>query len=129
MTLAACAESEPLQISTKLPVTQLHIYVISNSNNSKRYMGQSRNPKQRFRQHMSKPNSRMRQDVHAAQPNPADTFHLQVLASTTSKSFADSLEAKYIAEYNTVGPGGYNLLRLSGRSSSQFRYLHDKGII
>ena len=115
--------------SEKSTAASIHIYLITHHTSRKLYVSQSLRPQQRFAQHMLQPNKRMRADVLAASPTPANAFTWEILASTTSKSHADVLEANFIAQHNTIGSSGYNLLRRSGRASSQFRYLHDTGRI
>ncbi|EFJ52242.1 hypothetical protein VOLCADRAFT_87210 [Volvox carteri f. nagariensis] len=51
----------------------------------------------------------MQDDVHLYQPF-RDHFHLTCLMSTANPRLADKMEAFYIAQYNCLGPDGYNVL-------------------
>ena len=123
----AHAESEPVLPPPTQPT--IYIYMITHIQSNKHYVGQSRNPGQRFKYHLAHPNKRMRKDVLQATPRANEAFTLQILGTTTSISVANAMEARYINAYNCTGTSGYNLLKLAGRAASQFRYLHDKHVI
>ena len=62
-----------------------------------------------------------------ATPDHSTVFTLTILQTTATRNHAARLEAHYIQHYRTIGSDGYNLLRSAGSTSSQFRYLQDRG--
>ena len=93
---------KPKQIISK-PVA---IYLIENTINSKIYIGQSVNPKTRFRQHKNhKGRSKL---SNAMRSYGADKFTLNVLYWYDNKEQADIIEKRLIAELNTRVIG-YNI--------------------
>lgn len=97
------------------------IYVIHNNVNDKYYVGQTIRLRTRIQDHYSTAiskkceNQRKRMLLYKAiEKHGIDNFDLQVIYSENTKEFnsikktLDGLEKKYIVEYNSYVPNGYN---------------------
>lgn len=82
------------------------IYLITNLLNGKKYVGQSVDIKKRWNEHKYHDNSML---VHRAIAKYGiDNFKFEVICECT-KGELNELEKKYIQEYNSMHPNGYNL--------------------
>ena len=82
------------------------IYKITSLSTGRVYVGTSKNPRERCKQHMRNPPVRMR-EVH--QQFGRGDFVLTCLAGVTSSHRVDS-EGFHIKKYNATGPEGFNNL-------------------
>lgn len=90
------------------------IYKITNKINGKNYIGQSIDIERRIKDHFWKSkcmkdisfNSILHQAIRKYGP---DNFEWTVIEEC-SISNIDSLEQKYITQYNSITPNGYNIL-------------------
>lgn len=89
------------------------IYIIRNDINDKVYIGQTTmDVDKRFKLHLSsKPETHNRQMILCAiQSLGKEHFHVETLAEgIETYEELNALEEKYIAEYNSMKPNGYNL--------------------
>lgn len=89
------------------------IYIIRNDINNKVYIGQTTmTVQQRFRSHLSsKPEQHYYQMILCAiRKYGKEHFHVETLVEgIETREELDALEEKYIAEYNSMKPNGYNL--------------------
>ena len=96
------------------------MYCITCIPTGKRYVGSTKDPLQRCKQHASKPPERMRHDVHLYQPF-TDFFSVTVLAHLHDKRDAERLKKLHISAYDTKNPAvGYNVL--TGRPTQDRQY-------
>jgi hypothetical protein len=102
----------------------IEIYLLTNKINNKKYVGQTVShvlnnkkyvrygTKKRFDSHVSETFSSKENQCHylnnAIKKYGPESFSYKVIA-TCSKENSDTLETKYILEYDTVFPNGYNL--------------------
>lgn len=87
----------------------MRIYCISNSVNSKKYVGKTvRSIEQRFNEHLSC-FGKCRVIESAIKKYGAGAFSIEEIARAESQSELDTLEQLWIAKLNTVSPAGYNL--------------------
>jgi group I intron endonuclease len=90
------------------------IYMIRNTKNDKRYVGQSVQPlEKRFRQHIEAAYLEGRRSYNtclsrAIRKHGSDFFEVGVLAENVPDEDLDIVEAHYIDMYNTLAPNGYN---------------------
>lgn len=90
------------------------IYMIRNTKNDKRYVGQSIQPiEKRFRQHIEAAYLEGRRAYNtclsrAIRKYGSDFFEVGVLADNVPDDKLDVVEAHYIDMYNTLAPNGYN---------------------
>lgn len=85
---------------------QYFIYKITNTANGKCYVGQTTNPKHRFfRCHQSNPKILADIDRYGV-----ESFKVEILARTSDRKFAESMEEHFIDEFNTI-ENGYNRAR------------------
>lgn len=82
--------------------------------NGKSYIGQTNNLPRRNRGHLNKTGCRAFRS--AIDKYGWDNFEHRILAKNITLDTANVLEAKFIAEYNTLSPNGYNL-RTGGDNS------------
>lgn len=88
------------------------IYKITNTVNSKAYVGYSSNVSKRWKDHKNGYGSEL---VYSAiQKYGLDNFTFEVIAEDTVDN-----EDKYIQEHNTMAPNGYNLVEGGGLPPSQ----------
>ncbi len=71
------------------------------------YIGQTNNFNRRKRQHQLTTGSRAFHN--AIKKYGFETFQLEILAENLTSDEANELEVKYIMEYDTLAPSGYNL--------------------
>jgi group I intron endonuclease len=83
------------------------IYKITNTVNSKAYVGYSSNVSKRWEDHKNGYGSKLLYD--AIQKHGLDNFTFEVIAKDTVDN-----EDKYIQEHNTMAPNGYNLVEGGG---------------
>ena len=87
----------------------MRIYCVSNSVNSKKYIGKTvRSIEQRFKEHLSC-FGKCRVIESAIKKYGADAFTIEEIAVAESQEELDRLEQFWIARLNTVSPHGYNL--------------------
>lgn len=92
-----------------------YIYIIQNIVNSKIYVGQTKDPAQRWRQHKAmarRPNDKRAQSplYHSMRKHGLDNFTFEVVAVFTSAEDADAHEINLIAALKTTqSEVGYNL--------------------
>jgi hypothetical protein len=108
-----------------------HIYVITNKENNMKYVGQSVSHRKnrnkyrpfgyigRFNDHVSEAlcNTKKKQCTYlnnAIRSYGKDAFHVELMATCPLEDI-DSYEVKYIDEYNSLYPNGYNLT-IGGKS-------------
>ncbi|KAG0609149.1 hypothetical protein M758_8G161900 [Ceratodon purpureus] len=104
------------------------IYKITCTKNSRIYVGQSIDPKKRYRQHKYRPPSRMKLDVQKYKPFE-DYFKMDILFKSINKKDCDAFELETIATLQTLGKNGYNITLGTPCKDSKFRYLRSKGIL
>jgi group I intron endonuclease len=89
------------------------IYVITNTINKKLYIGQTINDvNKRFKKHLSQVNCKnICSALYSAfKIYGKDNFTIQIIVSGDyTKSELNDLEKKYIKQYNSLSPNGYNL--------------------
>ena len=88
------------------------IYKITNTVNSKAYVGYSSNVESRWEDHKKGYGSKL--VYNAIQKYGLDKFTFEILADDTVDN-----EDKYIQEYNTMNPNGYNLVEGGGLPPSK----------
>jgi group I intron endonuclease len=88
------------------------IYKITCLINNKVYVGQSKNPKERWRQHKinSKNNSIKTAISNAILKYSIENFVFEIIDSSKSAKELNLLEEKYIKELNSLCPKGYNII-------------------
>ena len=111
-----------------MSVQAIHLYILHNSANGKCYVGQTMNMASRYKQHSSKPPTRMQGDVQQFQPFKS-FFHMTELDCTNDPFEANRLESHYIRLHNATGPRGYNNLSSKPGSSKKFWFLKNKRLI
>ena len=101
----------------------MHVYLISNTVNEKIYIGQTvRTLPQRFACHKSiAKNSKCPSAVHLAMRKYGiSNFSIHSLQTCHSQDELNKVEIAWIAEFDSVTPNGYNLLK-GGRSEGKSR--------
>lgn len=92
----------------------MYIYLIKNNLNNKYYVGQTTQKRIERRwqshYHVKKNLKNLPPIMLAISKYGKDNFTFSVLASCSSRAELDELERKYIAEYNSLAPNGYNLM-------------------
>jgi len=83
------------------------VYCLTNFKNGKRYVGQTQDLVERFRNHRN--NRHCRVLFSAIRKYGSDAFRRDVLAVAPSRSRASEIERAAIRDLNTVAPHGYNL--------------------
>lgn len=96
------------------------IYKITNKINGKCYVGQTTAPvKVRWRQHLSDSRAGSKLLIHKAlRKYKKNNFLFEVVCMAESEQELNALEERYIKDWNTLPPFGYNLT-LGGRSSKR----------
>jgi predicted GIY-YIG superfamily endonuclease len=85
------------------------VYMITNIKNNKKYFGISTNPTQRFRQHASRPPSRMVKDL--SDVSFWDIMTCEVIQGYENKRNAERRERQLILQHQTFyAKAGYNIL-------------------
>ena len=92
------------------------IYMITNTENGKAYIGQTiRDPKtKRIDYHLNGHGSQLVRN--AVKKYGKDIFVFEILHDSIIPEFLDDLEIEAIAKYNTVAPNGYNIASGGGGS-------------
>ena len=93
------------------------IYIIKNDINSKVYIGQSKDTKERFRAHCKKCNTGNSIIDSAIQKYGKEHFWYEILESSVSDY--NEREKYWIKEYNSLVPNGYNI-REGGEDPPQY---------
>ena len=104
------------------------IYMIKNSVNPKRYIGQSwkKHPMERILDHLrgrTGGNQLIAEDI---EKYGSEVFSWKIIQYDIPKSELDSMERLYIATYNTVAPNGYNLTSGGGRNKINSEITREK---
>jgi len=86
------------------------IYCITNKVNGKQYIGVSKDPKKRFRQHCNHKIKTKAIIKNAILLHGKENFELQILLHGP-KDYCYELEPKLIEAYNTRTPDGYNICK------------------
>jgi group I intron endonuclease len=84
------------------------VYRITNQLNGMQYIGVSKHPKRRFREHarpMLKTTSVIKNAIHK---NGLDNFSLEIICQAP-QTYCYELESKIVQELNTIAPNGYNI--------------------
>jgi group I intron endonuclease len=101
----------------------MYVYLIKNNLNGKCYVGQTSQKRieRRWQAHCSlKKNIKYQPLIKLAiNKYGKENFTFSVLAICTTKEELDRLERKYITEYNSISPNGYNLMT-GGTSGYEF---------
>lgn len=94
----------------------IYIYLIKSKLNNKCYIGQTIDYKKRTKEHIYGRNSNKNSIIdRAIKKHGKDMFEFSVIDYATNQDDADELERKYIQEYNSLKPNGYNIL-IGGRN-------------
>jgi group I intron endonuclease len=97
-----------------------HIYKITNQINGKNYIGftKKKRPADRWSEHKStvKNQNILKQNLHKAmRKHGTENFVFEVIYSHEDKDHVlKEMEDKFITEYNSMGPHGYNMTRGGG---------------
>ena len=95
------------------------IYKITNSLTGKAYIGQTvRSFEERLSEHKRKANSTIGKAINKY---GEDNFTYEIIDKASSVEELNELEFKYIREFNTLAPNGYNLVEGGGNT---FGYSH-----
>lgn len=84
------------------------VYQIINTDNGMRYIGVTKNPKQRFIQHASHAVPTKSAIKNAIKKYGKEKFDMQILFYA-DQSYCYEMEAKLILAYKTLSPNGYNI--------------------
>ncbi len=111
--------SIPISIPTSTPDEKKYIYKITNTINGKVYIGQSKYPEERFKQHKCCfGKTRLYTSMKSY---GVENFTMEVLFCTTEE-FIDYYEVRFIDEFNSYcyleGSNGYNMTRGGSRIDS-----------
>lgn len=91
------------------------IYIISTTQSPKRYIGQTINVSDRWHYHKWSAKRESSMAIHSAMRKyGASSFTMEVIW-TGPVDLLDEMERKYIEQYNTLTPNGYNLRTGGGR--------------
>ena len=85
---------------------QYYVYRIWNTINNKSYIGQTTNPKHRFYK-CHKRNKKLTADIER---HGEVAFATEILARTSDKKFAESMEEHFIDQFDSIR-NGYNIAR------------------
>jgi len=86
-----------------------YLYKITNIINGREYIGVTKNPEKRFRNHCEKPSDTRKSILaNAIQAHGKDKFSMQILCKSTAE-YCYEMEAKLIEGYKTRTPSGYNI--------------------
>lgn len=111
------AKTAALEIKVNNDISEClySVYCFINKKNSKKYIGITSNIDRRYRQHKSGRN-RCPVFSSAIKKYGFDNFDFSILKSDLRKQEAESFEKKFILDFNTLVPNGYN--RTEGGNSS-----------
>ena len=100
------------------------IYKIENLINHKIYIGQSIHIETRWQEHCR--NSSESLIGKAIKKYGKQNFSFQILEEVTDITSLDDLEAKYIKQFNSLTPKGYNIVLIDSQQHHQFnKYTYD----
>lgn len=103
-----------------------YIYIIENTTNSKKYVGQSWNVTKRLLEHSRGKYSGCTLLVKAVKKYGWNAFRTQIHEfNNISQEQLDFLECEHIKSYNSIHPEGYNL-KTGGRGGRHNNYTKDK---
>jgi hypothetical protein len=107
------ANGENLNVKTHdnpVGITKKYIYIIRNYINSKVYVGQAIDPKQRFKGHIQDRNRKQYSSAidGAIKKYGKENFYYEILEESTEKY--NEREIYWINFFNSVSPNGYNIL-------------------
>lgn len=90
-----------------------YIYKFTNKINGMSYIGQSINPKKRYREHFykSKNIKKIPYFDRVARKYGQKNFTFEIIDSANNIEKTDQLEQYYIQKFNTIKPNGYNILK------------------
>lgn len=94
------------------------IYKITNLINGKNYIGQSIHIEKRWQQHCQKSSHSL--ISKAIQKYGKENFSFEILEETDNTNFLTILETKYIKQYNSLVPNGYNIILEDGQEYHSF---------
>ena len=89
------------------------IYIIKNTINDKVYIGQTvKTMEERWREHVynARPDGRAQLIYLAMRKYGVENFYVEELHHIQDGESLDELEIKYIAQFNSITPNGYNVL-------------------
>lgn len=89
-----------------------YIYKIKNKKDDKVYIGQSINPEKRLMEHIY--GRKNRKDTYfdrVIKKHGIENFIFEIIDKSNSQEEIDKLEQKYIEEFNSLIPNGYNILK------------------
>ena len=88
------------------------------------YIGVSKDPEQRFKQHMRKAPLRLQADLLQYGKGALLAFYMSTLAGCVDEVDQKFLERFFIVRHNALRPGGYNTLKGAPTSDRQFWAMH-----
>lgn len=89
-----------------------YIYLIKNKINNKNYIGQTINYEKRIKEHLYLRKDRKNMIIDSAiNKYGKENFEFKIIDIAYSQNKIDELERKYIKEYNSLIPNGYNILK------------------
>lgn len=97
-----------------MSMSTYYIYKITNINNHKSYIGCTKDIGARIRQHIKTSSDRDNELHIAIDDCGIKNFTFQIIEISDNKYDGHYLESKYIREYNTIIPNGYNMAYSDG---------------
>lgn len=95
------------------------IYLITNTVNGKRYVGQTvRTLRERWQRHCWPSNSARMPVAAAIAKYGKERFTVEIIAKASSQEELNRLEIQYVQTLNTLSPAGYNLRAGEGRGKT-----------
>lgn len=94
-----------------------YIYKITNTINNKIYIGQTVGIKRRFNNHKNNKKSVISMAINKYGIN---NFTFEIIDKAETVKESDTLEIKYINQFNTISPNGYNIAN-GGRGGNKFK--------
>lgn len=89
-----------------------YIYLIKNKINNKNYIGQTINYEKRIKEHLYLRKTKKNMIIDSAiNKYGKENFYYNIIDIAYSQEQADNMEKKYIIEYNSLKPNGYNILK------------------
>ena len=86
-----------------------NIYVFTNKINGKKYVGQSVNPTERYKQHLRNKNNKHIIFYNAINKYGIDNFDFEIIETNIPIDKIDDREKFWIKELNSMKPNGYNM--------------------